>query len=310
MLVRKEAWQCADATIEPLPTFIIVGAFRCGTSSLHEYLRSHPDVFAPALKELHFFDRDANFCGQYDTYRRHFRDWSGQSAIGEATPAYWLRGMTSDLRGNHQYCLDDDAGSRLAAALPAVKTIISLRDPVGRAYSQYRRNRRLGREKTTSFLAALDEERRGLRRPEMTRMCWIYHNRYAFHLSRWLELFPRHQIKVLIFEEWIHKPEETIQELCEFLNIESSDCPCKFPKCNRGWKPRSQSWTNYVSPWLRRVPGFQRLERWNERAGYEALSPDDYRRVHEIFAEEVESTEELLGRKVEEWHVGGERKAA
>ena len=312
--VKEAPWQCDDTTNGPLPNFIIAGASRSGTSSLHEYLRAHPNVFAPALKELHFFerdanffDRDANFCGQSDAYRRHFHGWSGQSAIGEATPAYWLRGMTFDLQGNHRYCLEDDAGSRLAAALPAVKTIISLRNPVDRAYSQYCRNRRLGREKATSFLAALGEEQRGLRLPEKTRTCWIYHNQYAFHLRRWLELFPRQQLKVLIFEEWINKPGETIRELCEYLDIDPTDCPSEFPKRNRGWEPRSKSWSRHVSPWLGRVPGLQRLERWNQRVGYDALSLGDYQSAQDIFADEVAALEEILSRKIDGWHGCGDK---
>lgn len=310
MFAKTGPWQCGIAATEPLPNFIIVGASRCGTSSLHEYLCKHPDVFAPAIKELHFFDRDANYSGQSDAYRRHFRGWSGQSAIGEATPAYWLRGMTFGVQGNHQYCLDDDAGSRLAAALPSVKTIISLRNPVDRAYSQYCRNRRLGRETATSFLAALEEERRGIRRPEKTRMCWIYHNRYAFHLRRWLELFPRHQLKVLIFEEWTNKPRETVRELCDFLNIEPSDCPSNFPQSNRGWERRSQLWANYVSPWLRHVPGLRRLERWNQRVGYDALSLDSYQKAQALFADEVTSLEKLLSRRIDDWHGSGDKEQA
>lgn len=289
----------------PLPNFLIAGATRSGTTSLYGYLRAHPDVFIPAAKELSFFDRDQNYQQELAAYRRHFAGWSGERAVGEASPMYWVRGMTRDDDGQHRFCMEDDAGRRLATRLPNINTIISLRDPVQRAYSQYWRNRWLGREKAATFLDALYEEQAGMRPPKLTRTCWIYHNRYTLHLERWFELFPRNRVKVLIFEEWTKSPEETLRELFQFLGVDTRFRVGEFAQWNAGWEPRSRWWARRMTPWLCRVPGLRRLDKWNRKAGYAPLSRDIYLRGREIFASEINALEALLGQPLDVWQYPG-----
>ena len=71
-----------------LPTFLIVGAAKSGTSSLWHYLREHPDVYVPAGKEINFFSDEANFSRGLDWYTSHFKSGAGKKAIGEASPSY------------------------------------------------------------------------------------------------------------------------------------------------------------------------------------------------------------------------------
>lgn len=295
--------QHSRAAIGRLPDFMIVGATRSGTTSLHHYLGSHPDIFLPAEKELNFFSRGSQHLQRLPEYRHAFRAARKETVIGEASPMYWVRGMSRDHSGDYQFNLGDDPGSRLAAVLPGVKTIISLRDPVRRAYSQYWRNHCRGQDTAASFLDSLQEEREGRRTPQQTRMCWIYHNSYTVHLRRWFELFPRDQIKVLIFEEWTQRPQQTLRDLLEFLEVDPDWAPEDFSRRNAGWEPRSQWWADWVSPWLSQTPGLRRLERWNRRAGYSDLSGDTYLRAQDIFADEISELERLLGRDLAPWQL-------
>src|SRR5688572_14326389 len=112
-----------------LPDFLIVGAMRSGTTSLHKYLQAHPDVFVASGKEVHFFDR--RYGRGLDWYRSRFAGVTTERVVGEATPAYMY---------------DENAIARIAHDLPDARLIVVLRNPVDRAYSHYWRNRSRGRE--------------------------------------------------------------------------------------------------------------------------------------------------------------------
>ena len=103
-----------------LPTYLIAGTVRSGTTSLHRALRRHPEVFAPGEKELHFFDRQ--FDRGVGWYESLFADAPGTGPVGEATP---------------NYVYDDHAVERMAGVVPDARVVVLLRDPVERAYSQY-----------------------------------------------------------------------------------------------------------------------------------------------------------------------------
>src|SRR5262249_22447178 len=112
-----------------LPDFVVVAANRCGTSALSAGLRSHPEVFIPSHKEIHFFDR--HFDRGESWYRAHFERAGDARVVGEATPGYLYRA---------------DATERLTALLPNARLLAIIRNPVDRAYSNYSKNRALYRE--------------------------------------------------------------------------------------------------------------------------------------------------------------------
>ncbi|HUE84637.1 MAG TPA: sulfotransferase [Vicinamibacterales bacterium] len=127
-----------------LPTFLIGGAQKSGTTTLHHYLSAHPDIFIPRRpQELHFFDFDPNYVRGVHWYASHFTS---------ATPAHRAIGQTSPL-----YLYAPDAPERIAALLPDVKLIFIRRNPVDRAFSHYWHAIKKGR-KTLDFETALAME--------------------------------------------------------------------------------------------------------------------------------------------------------
>src|SRR5262245_45971784 len=122
-----------------LPTFLIVGAMRSGTTSLARYLGAHPDVFVAPEKEIHFFDRC--FDRGVAWYAERFIQAAGAGAIGEATQSYMY---------------DPDAIARMRSVVPSARLLTILRHPTDRAYSHYWLNRAHGLE-DRSFEAAIDE---------------------------------------------------------------------------------------------------------------------------------------------------------
>ena len=123
-----------------LPDAIIIGAQKCGTSSLHNYLTQHPGVIAPLRKEVHYFDD--NYRRGERWYRAHFGRAGGPGINLDSSPYYLFHPL---------------AAQRAHQLLPDARLIVMLRDPVRRAYSHYWHERDKRRE-SLSFADALDAE--------------------------------------------------------------------------------------------------------------------------------------------------------
>jgi hypothetical protein len=107
------------------PEFLIIGAQKCGTTSLHHYLNQHPHLIGSKPKEVHFFERDEHYKLGIDWYRQSFFDFKhivGKKMYFEATPDYLYRNGVAE---------------RIYAHYPHMKLIILLREPVARAFSAW-----------------------------------------------------------------------------------------------------------------------------------------------------------------------------
>lgn len=244
-LSRSRRFRHATSRARILPSYIIIGAQRAGTTSLFDYLCRHPDVAAPTAstqevawsKELHFFDD--RFWRGLDWYRSFFplslSRWIARRAgrdlvAGEATPSYLFHPAVPE---------------RVRATLPGIRLVALLRDPIERAYSHYQLMVRTGRE-TLSFedaLAAEDErlageEERILADPRYTshryrHRAYAKRGLYADQLERWFAHFPREQLLVLSAEELLARPAEVYAEVLSFLELRPWELR-HFVRRNRG----------------------------------------------------------------------------
>ncbi len=181
-----------------LPDFIGIGAMRCGTTWLTDQLRAHPEIYVPEhYKEIHFFDR--YFEKGIDWYLANFSAKAAHQQAGEFTP-YYIR--------------DEQALKRMAETCPDAKLIVSLRNPVERAFSHYifLKNRH---DITTSFYETLFDERFDLLRTGL----------YGSQLQNCLRYYPREKIHVVLFEEIKSVPEKVMTELYDFLGVDSHYIP-------------------------------------------------------------------------------------
>lgn len=207
-----------------LPDFLIVGSTKCGTTSMHGWLIEHPFV-APTKKEIHFFNM--NYSRRADWYRCYFpyaRDRDAFAAehgrpfiSGEATASYLAHYWTPQ---------------RAAKLVPNARLVVCLRDPADRSYSQYHYFRRRGSEPLESFEEAIASEEERLRGEEaleigdpgyhswrVYRWGYLRTSRYAEHLERWLEVFPREQFLFLKFEDVVAAPERALEQIHEHLGL-------------------------------------------------------------------------------------------
>jgi Sulfotransferase domain len=197
------------------PTFLIIGAQKAGTTSLHAYLSSHPDVSPPVTKEIHFFD-DSYERGE-GWYRARFPFRRDGLITGEATPYYLFHPLVPE---------------RVAATLPEVKLIVLLREPARRAYSHYNHEVAAGREQL-SFADALEAEATRLDGEEdriradvsyrsyaHRHFSYVARGFYAEQVTRWLQHFDREQLLVVPAEEIFARPRETVLGVQRFLGLD------------------------------------------------------------------------------------------
>ena len=199
-----------------LPEFLVIGAQRAGTTSFYEHLTRHRQVAPAAVKETHFFS--LFYLRGLRWYRNQFPGCGG--ITGEATPYYLFHPAVPE---------------RVRTDCPDVSLIVLLRDPVERAFSQYKHSVKHGWE-TLSFDEAVREEP-GRLRHEADRLLtnasyrsfahqhlsYAARGHYADHLERWLGWFPRQQLLVISSESFFRAPRHVLARTFRFLGLGDED---------------------------------------------------------------------------------------
>jgi hypothetical protein len=219
-LPRSAIWTYGRLTssMRPLPTALIIGAQKAGTTALYAWLRRHPAVVGPSWKEVNYFDR--RYAKGDRWYRGNFPRARGATVVAEASTGYLFHPL---------------APERARALVPDVRLVALLRDPVSRAYSHYQHEVALGRE-PLSFEGAVDAEG-GRMEGELERMLadpayfsyawWNYtylgRGLYAEQLQRWLDVFPEEQLLIVPNEDLAQRPAETYARVLAHVGAPAHD---------------------------------------------------------------------------------------
>ena len=218
--VDPPAWRKMTGFARMAPSFLVIGAQRCGSTSLYRYISMHPQVLPALRKEVHYFDFQygkgrawylAHFPGA------HRRLTGGRRTItGEASPYYMVHPL---------------APERVRAFNPEMKLIAILRDPVDRALSHYHHEVR-HRVEPLTFEEAIDIERERLSgtdrrlREVPHHYCYNHHHfsyldrgRYAHYLEAWLTRFPRENLLVLRSEDMFENVNRVVNAAFAFLGL-------------------------------------------------------------------------------------------
>jgi hypothetical protein len=212
-----------------MPDFIIIGTQRGGTTSLYKYLLAHPQIAAATKKEIHFFDNNFHhgitwYRAQFPSLIQHDRgETIGRQSVitGEASPYYLF----------HPH-----APARAALIIPKAKLIVSLRNPVDRAYSHHCRTVKKGHE-TLSFEDALAQEEIRTRE-EGQRLAadphyfsdnslqnsYLARGIYVDQLQRWMNYFPKEQFFIIKSEDFYATPDRKLREIFLFLGLPDGAC--------------------------------------------------------------------------------------
>lgn len=207
-----------------LPDFLVLGAQRCGTSSLYRYLAGHPDVVASVRKEVEYFSSYPLRRGSW--YRAHF-----PMALRRSWHALWGGAPLRTFEATPDYLFHPSAPGRIVAALPDVRCVVLLRDPVERAWSHYRHMRRLGLEPLGLAEALRAEPRRvgpdlarsvadpSHRPVSALRHSYVARGRYAEQLERWLRVLPGERLLVVDTHRMFADPATVVAEVCAFVGL-------------------------------------------------------------------------------------------
>jgi len=288
-----------------LPTFIVIGAMKAGTTSLYHYLREHPQIFMPKAQELDFFAVETTWRRGIDWYAEQFAGAGGDEiARGEASTAY------------SKYPHYPNVPERIARAIPACQLIYVVRNPVDRIVSHYRHR------------VAVGAERDPLERAVRENPIYLDYSRYALQIDRYLNVFPQEQLLVVESERLRVDRAATMQRIYGFLGVRTDVLPQSLD--NEFYRTEGRRTYPPVVWTIRRavrrsVPSAKRAKEFVDSIGRRrssrrsasagggssasadppAVPPSLTAFVHERLGEDLERLRELLGPDFTGWELQG-----
>jgi len=294
----------------PRPNFFIVGAPRCGTTAMYQYLRAHPDIYMAKYNEPHFFGSDLVgrnfevFRGRLDAYLALFDGATGQRRIGERST---------------RYLCSTRAAAEIHDFEPDARIIIMLRSPVDMMYSIYYHQRMYsGTENAPTFEQALalePERKAGRHIPKGFRTVngLLYRETASFagQVRRYFDVFGRDQVHVIIFDDVKVETEAVYRHVLDFLEVDSTFRP-DLGVVHDSRQSRSMAVRNLIRNPLfvtggRRFPTltaplYKALMRLNSRPFKRPpLDVELRQRLQADLLPEVEQLSALLGRDLTHW---------
>jgi tetratricopeptide (TPR) repeat protein len=248
--------ELGDRSSEELrePNFIIIGTIKGGTSSLYNYISTHPQVLPAIQKEVHFFD--THFNKGIDWYLAHF------PAI--PTDKNFLTGEASP---NYMYF--EKGAKRLFNYFPKTQLIVILRNPIDRVVSHYYMAKRQGQEERT-LEEVIAKEQAILKKIENNPKAnvkllepargYLSFSLYLYFLKKWIKLFPKEQFLILQSEDMYEQPEETMKQVFDFLELPDYQINQYRKYCPGSYSPIDESTRQTLSELFQ--PHNQRLEKY------------------------------------------------
>lgn len=296
-----------------MPDFLIVGGPKCGTTALYYYLKQHPQIFMPNVKEVHYFGSDLHFkLGESrldaDSYMALFSRAKPGQCLGEASVWY----LYSNL-----------AAQEIADRCPAVRIIIMLRNPVDVLHSLHSQFVFEGNEDILDFEQALEAEAdrvRGLRVPPSAYFVeGLFYRRvvgFSSQVDEYLRVFGHERVLFVIYDDFKRDTYGAYREVTRFLGVRDDFRPT-FRIINANKQVRSrylQQLMLHPPEFARRIYRLLRFPRAWRKFFYdqtrnlntrvlqrEPMRPEFRGRLKQELREEVERLSELLGKDLGSW---------
>jgi len=294
-----------------IPDFFIVGAPKCGTTSMHYYLQQHPQIFMSA-KELHFFGKDFTYREAptpLDYYYSFFKDAPADHLIGEAS--VW-------------YLYSKSAAKEIKEMNPQAKIIIMLRNPVNMIYSLHSEQCYNGNENIVSFKEALqagDDRLQGKLIPSkigcpLQALQYRQVGLYYHQVKRYLDVFGKGQVHCIFLSDLKNDVNTTYKKLLKFLQL-NENTTIDYSIQNTHKVARSTTFTNLLrnrtKSWMQLVKFLIPKKTWrhklqdtlwklNAKTVEQTKMPTSLRtELNQWFLPDIEELENLLNRNLESW---------
>ncbi|OQW92729.1 MAG: hypothetical protein BWK78_00785 [Thiotrichaceae bacterium IS1] len=310
-----------------LPNFFVVGAMKAGTTSLYNYLKVHPEIYMSPVKEPNYFATDINtrlikpayrvhplaknylqgimqeevhisYITDFEYYMKLFQNVTTERIIGEASTSYLY---------------SRQAPRNILNSVPNAKIVIILRDPIERAYSHYCMD--VGTGLTQDFfLEAVKKDFNAKEKGWGITSLYIELGLYHEQVKRYLDLFPKEQVKVYLFDDLKTNLGEVLQDIAVFLNINASSFIKDGKRYNERQWPRFigiNYWLHklYIKDFVRKILPRHFIEYGKNIYYSDRLIPSMSRKeVHylqSLFKEDVKRLSELLNRDLSHWKTNG-----
>lgn len=289
---------------EKFPNFFIVGAPKAGTTSLYYYLKRHPDVFMSSIKEPNFFSYDETVkqnlyhkekgVANLQDYKKLFADCNGHKAIGEASVSYLFYPSVPE---------------KLRAMVPGARIIMSLRNPVERAYSHYYMENKLGY--VSESLEDIVFRRSKHKNAHLYYQQYVELGLYYEQVKRYLDAFGKDQVKIFIYDDLSDKLEAMLLSVFDFLDIEQIPLPGVGGRYNTYSIPRNPLFRFLYSQkrlrtLARKMVPSESIEaiknlfltRSKKAASNEAIVKE----LKRIYTPDIKNLEKLLDRNLSSWY--------
>jgi hypothetical protein len=289
------------------PNFFVVGAAKAGTTSVYSWLKQHPEIFVPQVKEPSFFVHGYGY-SNWEEYLKLFENGREKKAIGDTSASYLAA---------------PEAPEWIHETLGTVKIIMVLRNPTHRAFSLHSWMVMEGYEKFSSFEKALEEEETRFfdqhfywHNPEYF---WDYiyfrSGLYFAQVKRYPDVFGSKNVKIFLFEEIVNSPLQVFHEICDFLEISTTFTP-NFTYENPSVLPRFATLQNLIRTNFDVAAGKLRHSRlhqpvrslekqlieWNKKIGCKPnMLPQTEKKLRQMYQEDVKSLSSLIGRELSNW---------
>ena len=285
------------------PNFFIVGASKCGTTSLYAHLKKHPQVFLPEIKEPNYFSTDAppgepilpiGKSTTLEEYRALYRPAAGFRAIGDMSTAYvW----------------DKNVPGRIREVSPDAKIIIMLRDPVMRAHSQYLMYLSHGGDPSQSLWEALQRDKNRNKSSRLSSFLYLERGLYFEQVQRYFDVFGRDRVLVLLFDDLTVQPGAVFKRVAEHIGIE----PDQFGSMDLSEVHNSFNMAKFMTAY--KIAGYLGLRtkllpksarQWLKQSPFlfdkkkPPVDEESRRYLQHIYGPDIVRLEELLGRKLPE----------
>ena len=310
-----------------LPNFFIVGAAKAGTTSLYHYLKQHPEIYMSPIKEPNYFAKDIDVCAFEESYKKIalidtkkyfaskklqeldfafitkfedyvelFREVKNEKAIGEISNSYLYSKV---------------AAKEIKKLIPNARIIMILRNPIERAYSHYLMDVRSGLVSGKSFLKTVLEDFKRESKGWGISHLYIDLGLYYEQVKRYLDIFPKENVKIILYEDYKQNSKKVLVELLEFLGV-SKDVSIDL---NKRYNVRAAPRFPVLNTLARRVYAFmapklpltlrENLKKMYRKVFFSSykggLTAEEKKVLLKFFEEDIKKLSALIQRDLSHW---------